>query len=280
MKKLEKVIETLIINGTLTEQLGLFYGKAGIAVFFFHYARHTGNELFQDYALDLIESIQEQITVTVSVRYDVGLPGIGVCMEYLLQNDFIESNDKDLFGDFDDRMYRAVQYEPYPDLSLQEGLTGWGRYFIYRLNGNGHKDSKLHIALKRIANIIARQIMEKSVSENEQPDVFRFFYDLTSLPLYAEGYADVLRHCIEWNCIREPDTKKIFPYMNRLHCLHVCQNCFNRDFAEDIRQEREKWEVTDNNSLTDIGLINGWATEGMLYLTFFQNLDNSWFNLL
>ena len=38
MKPLEKIVETLIINGTLAEQAGLFYGKTGIAVFFFYYA--------------------------------------------------------------------------------------------------------------------------------------------------------------------------------------------------------------------------------------------------
>jgi hypothetical protein len=50
MKQLDKIVQTLIINGTLTEQPGLFYGKTGIAVFFFHYGRQTGNRLFQEYA--------------------------------------------------------------------------------------------------------------------------------------------------------------------------------------------------------------------------------------
>ena len=40
MKSLEKIVETLIINSTLAEQAGLFYGKTGIAVFFLHYAKH------------------------------------------------------------------------------------------------------------------------------------------------------------------------------------------------------------------------------------------------
>jgi hypothetical protein len=35
MKSLEKIIQALIVNGSLTEQPGLFYGKTGIAVFSF-----------------------------------------------------------------------------------------------------------------------------------------------------------------------------------------------------------------------------------------------------
>ena len=34
MKSLEKIVQKLIINGTLSDQPGLFYGKTGIAVFF------------------------------------------------------------------------------------------------------------------------------------------------------------------------------------------------------------------------------------------------------
>ena len=55
MESEDKIVGKLIINGTLTEQPGLFYGKTGIAVFFFHYARQTNNKLYQNYAMDLIE---------------------------------------------------------------------------------------------------------------------------------------------------------------------------------------------------------------------------------
>ena len=258
MKSLEKIVETLIINGTLNEQPGLFYGKTGVAVFFFHYARHTGNGLFQDYAIDLIEELQKQITVTTSIRYDVGISGIGTGFEYLLQNGFIDADeDENIFEDFDDRMFRAAMYEPYPDLSLHEGLTGWGRYLIYRLRGNGYKNSKLHEALTHIAEEIAQKITTNSVSENEQPDVYRFLYDLVALPAYAGKYSNLLQQCREWKCIREPDVFQIFPYMNNLQRLHTCQNYFNRDLTEEIGQEWEKLKEIDNNPLTDMGLLNG-----------------------
>ena len=73
MKSIETIVQTLIINGSLTEQPGLFHGKTGIAVFFFHYARHTGNALFNEYATYLIDELQNQITPTTSIQYDIGL---------------------------------------------------------------------------------------------------------------------------------------------------------------------------------------------------------------
>lgn len=281
MRPIEEIVQTLIINGTLTDQPGLFYGKTGIAVFFFHYARQTGYELFQDYAIELLNEIQEQITVTVSVRYDTGLAGIGTGYEYFLQNNFLEAEGNDIFEDFDARMYRAAMYEPYPDMSLEGGLTGWGRYFIYRLLGCRNKDEKLHEALTCIANKIAQKTVENSIPENEQPDVYRFLYDLTRLPGYAEIYHTVLQQCRKLKCIREPNMQKLFPYMNNLQRLHACQHYFNTDLTYMIEQEWDKWKKPNNNPpLTEIGLLKGWTAEGLLRLTSIDKHDTSWINLL
>ena len=192
MKQLDKILQTLIINGTLTEQPGLFYGKTGIAVFFFHYARLTGNRVFQDYAMNLIDELQKQLTGTTSVRYDIGLAGIGVGFDYFLQNGFLEAEDDDFFEAYDARICRATFYEPYSDLSLEGGLTGLGRYFICRLRSDSLNDSKLHKALTHITHEIVRKIKKKTVSEKDQPDVYRFLHDLASLPEYAEKYANLL----------------------------------------------------------------------------------------
>ena len=50
----------LVLNGTLTECPGWVHGKMGISIFFFHYAHYTGNMLFADYAIDLIEEMKNQ----------------------------------------------------------------------------------------------------------------------------------------------------------------------------------------------------------------------------
>ena len=45
---LQQIADMLLLNRTLTECPRLAHGKIGIAIFFFHYARYTGNELFVD----------------------------------------------------------------------------------------------------------------------------------------------------------------------------------------------------------------------------------------
>jgi len=280
MKSIENILQTLIINGTLTEPPGLFNGKTGMAVFFFHYARLSGKEMFEEYALDLIEEVRKQITIMVPPRYDTGLAGIGVGFEYILQNNFMEADDDEIFEDFDARMYRNAMYEPYFDLSLERGLTGWGRYFIYRLRRNRKKQNKLHEALTHIANEITNKIAENTIPENEQPDVYRFFHDLTTLPIFSKKFLNSLQQCRKWKCISEPDVQKLFPYMEHLQRLYTFQNYFNMDLNEKIAQEWKNWEELKNNSLTDIGLLKGWTAEGLLHLIYSHNHDVSWISLL
>ena len=279
MKPLEKIAEKLIINGSLVEQPGLFYGKTGIAVFFFHYAQHTGNELFLDYAMDLIENTQKQTSNIFFTRYDIGLAGIGACFEYLLQNDFLDVDDDDFFDDFDIRICSAAMNEPYYNLNLKDGLTGMGQYFIYRLNGNFLKNIKLHEAVTYIADEIEQKISNNTVSENEQTDVYRFLCNLTKINNYTEKYSEALQKCKKWKNISDPIIQNTFPYMNDLQRLYTFQNCFNTDLTEEIANEWKKWEKTDNNSKIDMGLLSGWASDGLFHLTQ-QNNNVSWLNLL
>jgi len=280
MKPLDKIVQKLIINGSLTDQPGLFYGKTGIVVFFFHYAQYTGNELFRDYAMDLIEDIRKQITYLFINRYDIGLAGIGVGFEYILQTGLLDAEDKNIFEEFDDRMYRTIKYEQYSNLSLSQGLTGWGRYFIYRLKGSCNEDIQLHKALTYIASEIIHKISKNEVQENEKFDVYRFFYDLNKLTGYAEKYSNILYQCMKWKCISELDIQKIFPYMNNLQRMYACQNYFSFDLTEEISREWKKWEETDNNTLMNVGLLNGWTSEALLHLTFSGKMNVSWINLL
>ena len=77
-QNLQQIAKMLLLNGTLTECPGLVHGKMGIAAFFFHYAQYTGNELFADYAMDLIGEMLNQIHVNSPADYEKGLAGIGV----------------------------------------------------------------------------------------------------------------------------------------------------------------------------------------------------------
>lgn len=142
-----RIADWLLLNGTLTACPGLLHGKLGIAIFFFHYARFTGEELFDEYAWDLVVAMQEQLHANYRPDYEWGIAGIGVGIDYLIRSGLIEV-DEDFFEDLDERMYRAVMYDPYPDYSRDEGLTGYGWYWLCRRANAGVADCLSRIAAR------------------------------------------------------------------------------------------------------------------------------------
>ena len=134
--------------------------------FFFHYARFTGEELFDEYAWDLVVAMQEQLHANYRPDYEWGIAGIGVGIDYLIRSGLIEV-DEDFFEDLDERMYRAVMYDPYPDYSRDEGLTGYGWYWLCRRANAGAAD-----CLSRIAARIEQD--QAGFSPGEIRDAARF----------------------------------------------------------------------------------------------------------
>jgi hypothetical protein len=44
-----RLIDMLLLHSSFIDNLGLLNGKTGIAVFFYHLARQTGNSVYEDY---------------------------------------------------------------------------------------------------------------------------------------------------------------------------------------------------------------------------------------
>ena len=149
---LQQISNMLLLNGTLTYCPGLIHGKMGISIFFYHDARHKCFDLLENYALDLIDEIQEQIHANSPADYERGVAGIGIGIDYLIQNGFLKATD-DIFDDFDQRMYRAVMYDPWQDFSLYDGLTGYGRYWIMRLHHQKSSIQARECLLRIVYNI-------------------------------------------------------------------------------------------------------------------------------
>ncbi|MDR2913850.1 MAG: hypothetical protein LBV74_03295 [Tannerella sp.] len=250
-KDLQQIADMMLLNGTLTECPGLMHGKMGITVFFFHYAQHTGNELYADYAMDLMDEMLNQIHVNSPADYEKGIAGIGVGFDYLIRNNFLVVED-DICEDFDDRMVRAVRYDPCPDFSQYNGLTGYGRYWVTRLRYQSPS-----IQARECLSFIITRIEENipNLSTTELTDVIRFLHDLQGI----EGFdqcAGLLDQC--W---RIPDFNEPSPHEMDI----ALEQIPNLDL--------EKVPVS-------MGLLNGYAGEGLLRLTALAQTNKSWMQLL
>ena len=47
----QQIIHQLLLRSSIGDDIGLFDGKMGLIIFFYHYFRHTGNSVYKDTAL-------------------------------------------------------------------------------------------------------------------------------------------------------------------------------------------------------------------------------------
>jgi len=149
---LQRIINILLINGGFLENVGLYTGEMGLVLFFFRYARYTGNGLYKDYGFDLIEKIQNRLHNETPIDYKQGTSGIGSAIEYLVQEGFIDADTDEILEEFDHRIFSMCNP---PDLSI-ENVLSTGYYAIWRLSGNSaQKDNILTKILPPIVAIMS-----------------------------------------------------------------------------------------------------------------------------
>ena len=139
-KILKYIAESLMQQGITVSNPGLLHGKMGIVIFFFHYARYTGDPSFEDFAMELMDNIQEQIPQQPDHSYAHGLAGIGTGVEYLVQNNFLEADTNEILEDIDKYIFDVTIFSNHTGADLFTGLTGLGRYLLFRIAGNTNSD--------------------------------------------------------------------------------------------------------------------------------------------
>lgn len=135
---LERALSFLTLNCSFVSDLGLFHGKMGSVLFFAHYARHFNDDLYDDFAGELLDEIYEDIQKDTPVNLESGLCGIGWGVEYLQQNGFLEG-DADL-ANIDLRIMEC-DIRHISDLSFRRGLAGIVFYVITRLSSSRKKET-------------------------------------------------------------------------------------------------------------------------------------------
>jgi len=195
-QRLQQIANRLVKNWSSLESQGLWHGKMGIALFFFHYARYTGKKLFEDYAMEVIESIQTNINWGSMTDYDNGLTGIGVGIEYLSQNGFLDIDTDEILEEIDMRIQNEIIMKRNENKSLGKGLSGLGQYLLFRLNNRLPKGaSELHWLKnhERMIHVVDKLENEGFPLPKELPDVMSFLchvYRLNICNLKIERYFD------------------------------------------------------------------------------------------
>ena len=120
---LNRIVNHLILHSCSLDDVGLFHGKTGVVLFFAHYARYTGIEMYDDFAEKLLEDIANNISKALPINMEFGLCGIGWGINYLIQNGFMKGDPNEILADIDEKIMER-DLRRVKDLSLETGLMG------------------------------------------------------------------------------------------------------------------------------------------------------------
>jgi hypothetical protein len=151
----QRIINSLILNGSFVDSPGLMHGKTGIAIYFYHLARNTGNTIYEEYAGGLIDEIYKEIHSKTYCDFENGLAGIGWGIEYLIRNKFIEADSNDVLEDIDNRLIHEVTFHPPGNIGLLYGICGYIFYFLNRLLSNSPQSKSYVFIHKALVNTVA-----------------------------------------------------------------------------------------------------------------------------
>ncbi len=128
---LEELAKQWLLSESFTDNPGLLNGKTGLAIYFFQYARYSGNKKYDTFARDLIDEVAEEINALTPVHFRDGLCGIGWGIIYLIRNHFLEGNIDEILEDIDEAIFNFDIRTCY-DTSFETGSDGIVFYRTFR----------------------------------------------------------------------------------------------------------------------------------------------------
>lgn len=127
---LKRIADALLLNGLHCDRPGLLDGRMGIALFFYRLGRKYRNEIYTQYAGELVDTVIESLDADMSVDFESGLAGIGWGIGYSVRHGFIAADTDEVLGEFDDR----ISGMPAGGDATVHDLIGAALYYIMRLS--------------------------------------------------------------------------------------------------------------------------------------------------
>lgn len=163
---LQYIVNLLLSNSGSVYNIGLLNGKMGIAMFLYQYSRYSKNQLYENFAGNLIDEIYEEINYGLSVDFANGLMGIGWGFEYLVRENFLEANTDEVLSEIDNLVFCSTLKTPVL-ITNQIDLFGFGLYYLSRLNSCEDNDENLNIIVKKQMLIYLLYDCERLLTEEE-----------------------------------------------------------------------------------------------------------------
>jgi len=266
MEQTLKYIAETLMQPAIVSDSGLMYGKTGIAVFFFHYAHYTGDKSLRTYAIELINGCIREQKQQYNVGYANGWAGIGTAVEYLVQNDLVRSDTNKLCKRFDKGIFHEVVNGDRTDVSLFVGLSGLGRYVLYRIAGHGASDEQITWLTNKMLLIHIIDTIERKIPDlkgSEQDDVCDFLYSMHQTAIYPVK------------------TERLLKLFSSNQDDRMNQHKKNREAQYDNKYRKLQSGIQQKEQLNIVpGLYDGLAGIGLYLLSQLDKHHEIWMQLL
>lgn len=119
-------------------------GEMGKIIGFYRLYRQTAEEEWEEKAEVLLDEVMENCSLELPVTYGDGLCGVGVGIEYLLQEGFVEGDADEILWQIDCRVFNTINSRAIGTLGIGKGICGLAYYLYYRLSRRkGEEDIKV-----------------------------------------------------------------------------------------------------------------------------------------
>lgn len=162
-----RIADWLLSNYEI-EDLGLYDGSTGVAVFLFHYSVYKGERKYYNVADKVLKQTVEKLSDDVSVCYKNGILGIGAAIQHLILYGLVDFNANELLRDLDSSIVSLIDFHKAApreiDLLTRADL---GLYIAYRMSSQTANGFNVNLNDFRKALIwVINSISLDSVSSN------------------------------------------------------------------------------------------------------------------
>ncbi|MBD5307689.1 MAG: hypothetical protein HDS15_00205 [Bacteroides sp.] len=132
---LEDVIEHLILYCESIDDIGLYYGKSGIALALYAYSQYTSTSVYQDLACEILQECLDSISLKTENSFDTGVSGIGWIIWHLHNRGILNINPDDILVELDTKIMDSDIHRM-QDFSFDSGLRGVSFYVWCRISSS------------------------------------------------------------------------------------------------------------------------------------------------
>lgn len=150
--------------------IGLFSGKMGICIYFYHQAQLSKSKEYEKFAEKLLDSIYSQVHSEMPIDIENGLAGICYGINYLIEENFVKGNVNTILKELDDRIFKSLNFIHLSNNSNMQIenpriILGVLYYFSIRLENNKLASSERYsfksIIIKAINKIESTSLQDK-----------------------------------------------------------------------------------------------------------------------